>query len=248
MKQKQRLYKDLAIYYDIVFKDRDYYREADFIKAIVKERKLGNELLDVGCGTGRHDELLKNDFRITGIDPNKQILDIAVNKNSSVNYHQLSMADFKLSQKFDVVISLFGVIHYAKDYVELRKTFKNVYNHLKPKGLFIFDVGLRKDTFKDHNEIIGVNERGLSVTMIKNTYKIDPNHANTLLTFFIKDADGSREEYDEHEQLIIDIQKTKSMLESTGFKVKLYDRDFSGKPFTEISKMPVFVCIKKRYE
>jgi len=245
MKQNQRLYKDLAIYYDIVFKDRDYSREAQFIKQIVKERKLGNELLDIGCGTGQHDELLKNDFRITGIDPNKQILDIAVNKNSSVNYYQMSMADFKLPQKFDVAVSLFGVIHYAKDYVELRKNFKNVYNHLKRRGLFIFDVSLRKDAFKNHNEFIGVNKEDLSVNMIKNTYKLDPNHANTLLTFFIKDALGSRKEYDEHVQLIIDIQKTKSMLESTGFRVKLYDGDFSLKTFTEKSKMPLFVCVKK---
>ena len=46
---------------------------------------------------------------------------------------------FNLNSKFDTAISLFHVVSYLTTNVEIELSFKNVFNHLNTKGLFIFD-------------------------------------------------------------------------------------------------------------
>jgi ubiquinone/menaquinone biosynthesis C-methylase UbiE len=55
MKQ-QAIYKELAKYYDLLYPDKDYKKESDKIRQIIKRYKKtgGNDLLELACGTGRH--------------------------------------------------------------------------------------------------------------------------------------------------------------------------------------------------
>ena len=52
-------FKEYSHYYDLLYKDKDYQKEVSYISDLI--RKLGKEnceLLDIGCGTGKHANLL----------------------------------------------------------------------------------------------------------------------------------------------------------------------------------------------
>jgi len=128
--------------YDIVHQDRNCVWEVRDLKDIIKKVKKsrGKELLDVGCGTGTHLSYLQKDFSCTGIDLHKEMLKIAKKKlKKSVKLYQDNMVNFDLNKQFDVIISLYSVINYAKDFSELRKTLKNFHKHLKKGGVCIIE-------------------------------------------------------------------------------------------------------------
>lgn len=59
--------------------------------------------MDIGCGTGSFTSKL-NDFDcITGMDLSVDMLSIAMQKSSEVNWIEGDMTDFDLNQQFDVI-------------------------------------------------------------------------------------------------------------------------------------------------
>ena len=53
---KQLLFKNFGHYYNIIYASKDYKKEAEEIKRLIRKYKLskGNDLLEVACGTGRY--------------------------------------------------------------------------------------------------------------------------------------------------------------------------------------------------
>lgn len=84
----EQLYEKYASYYDLIYAYVDYKGESEFINWAVNKHKtsVGNELLDVACGTGSHALILKNNFNITGVDINENMLKIAREKVSEVDF------------------------------------------------------------------------------------------------------------------------------------------------------------------
>ena len=71
------LYKDFAKYYDLVYSNKNYQKEANFIDEILKKHTNGESILDIACGTGNHAKLLvKKGYKIMGIDKNKEVLSV----------------------------------------------------------------------------------------------------------------------------------------------------------------------------
>lgn len=136
-------FKDYSRYYDLLYQDKDYNCEVNYIIDIIKNnRPLAKSILNLGCGTGKHDFILaENKFEITAVDLSQEMIDIA--KQTPNPYHisflQDNINNLRLNKKFDVVISLFHVISYQTTNEELFLTFKTVFEHLVPGGLFIFD-------------------------------------------------------------------------------------------------------------
>ena len=51
-------------YYDLLYRDKDYTAEVKYINSLLYQHGvLGNELLELGSGTGRHGRLLEVDPR-----------------------------------------------------------------------------------------------------------------------------------------------------------------------------------------
>ena len=83
-----QLYEKYAAYYDKIYAYVDYEGESEFINWAVNKHKTssGVELLDVACGTGSHALILKNNFNITGVDINENMLKIAREKVPEANF------------------------------------------------------------------------------------------------------------------------------------------------------------------
>lgn len=132
-------------YYDLLYRDKDYVGEVEYINGLIKIYcPDAITILDMGCGTGRHAELLCNKgFIVHGIDKSENMIKIAQNrrngKEDRLSFSCANIQDVELGRQFDVIISLFHVMSYQTTNEEVIKVFKTVQKHLNDNGIFIFD-------------------------------------------------------------------------------------------------------------
>jgi SAM-dependent methyltransferase len=144
------IFDNYARYYDLLYRDKDYAGEAQFIHQLIQTHTPNAQnILELGCGTGNHAVLLaKKGYQIHGVDFSEEMLQkadsrlskIPLDLASKLNFSQGDIRQVKLNQTFDVVISLFHVISYQTTNEDLLAAFNTAKEHLKPGGIFIFDV------------------------------------------------------------------------------------------------------------
>ena len=140
------LFGDLySQYYDLLYDDKDYVAEVEYIDGLIQLNSSNTKtILDMGCGTGKHAELLcDKDYFVHGIDLSEEMLKIAVGrrkgKENKLSFSQANIQELNLGKKFDAVVSLFHVMSYQNSNEELIKAFEVAKYHLKENGIFIFD-------------------------------------------------------------------------------------------------------------
>lgn len=243
---KQQLYKKFAKYYDKIYADKDYESEAEFIKWLVKKHKRnkGNKLLDVACGTGNHASFLHDEFTITGVDVNPEMLKIAKKKVRFAKFIKGDMTKLELGETFDVIICMFATIAYNLTYDELEDTIKILYHHLQSGGVVIFDLHIHEDYFLGGKVWVNtVVEKDLQVARISPSPKkkeiLDMN-----LIFLIKDKGKFDFEIDQHQIGLFNVAGIKKIMNRVGFKTKIY-AGFNEKLWNKKMKSPVvFVGVK----
>jgi len=107
--------------------------------------------LDIGCGNGKHiDLLLKKNYKCDGIDISAPMLKRAkllIQNNKNANNTQLVNDDFMkntslyVNDKYTHVICLFYTLYYTKD---TKSLFSNIYNTLRNGGYMIIHVVNKK--------------------------------------------------------------------------------------------------------
>jgi SAM-dependent methyltransferase len=136
--------------YDALYHDKDYGREADFIDGLLKGHGglSTREILDVGCGTGRHAiGLAERGYRVHGVDLSEYMLSrarvrVAELPASVRDLLSFSVGDARhldLGRQFDAVVSLFHVISYQASDQDLMAALAVARRHLRKGGLFLFD-------------------------------------------------------------------------------------------------------------
>jgi len=147
------MYTQSAKYYDALYRalGKDYVQDARTIERIASERcrSGGNQLLDVGCGTGAHIAELAQHFECVGLDVNRSMLDIAHERNPQAAFQQADMIGFNLGKKFDVITCLFGSVGYLPNTQRLEQTLQGFVRHLKPGGVVILEPWIRPQQWRD---------------------------------------------------------------------------------------------------
>lgn len=138
------VFDEYAQYYDLLYQDKDYIGEANYIDSLLQ--KYGHQpsaLLELGCGTGKHAALLAaKGYSVRGLDLSAEMLVKAnqrAEKNPRLTFGVADICAFNLHQTFDAAISLFHVMSYQNTDREFISVLHNVHHHLKEKGVFIFD-------------------------------------------------------------------------------------------------------------
>lgn len=137
--------EDYASVYDILYRDKNYEKECDFIEALFK--KCNNQpktILDLGCGTGEHAIILaKRGYKVTGVDRSSPMLEIArkksKNKGLEIEFIEGDLTNMSLNRKFDAVISMFAVMSYQTTNEAVSSVCRLARESLVPGGLFMFD-------------------------------------------------------------------------------------------------------------
>lgn len=140
------VFQDYAYYYNAFYRDKDYGAEAADIDRLLK--RYGQKIKDIinfGCGTGRHDiELSKMGYQCTGIDISPLMIDIA-EKNSTrygcpAEFEVADIRNYHPRTAYDAVISLFHVMSYQKNNDDILAAFASARKALKAGGVFVFDT------------------------------------------------------------------------------------------------------------
>jgi len=135
-------------YYNLFYRDKDYAGEANYVHGLIQRHVPGaHSILDLGCGTGRHDLLLaERGYEVTGVDLSAEMLAIAnlqrapsTPSASSLLFRQGDVRSIRLNRTFDAIVSLFHVISYQSTNEDLQRAFATARTHLNPGGVFIFD-------------------------------------------------------------------------------------------------------------
>ncbi|RYE27739.1 MAG: class I SAM-dependent methyltransferase, partial [Sphingobacteriales bacterium] len=68
-------------YYNLLYRDKDYVSETDYIKSLLKEFAPGTKsIVEFGSGTGKHANLLaESGFLITCVEPSADMLSLSKN-------------------------------------------------------------------------------------------------------------------------------------------------------------------------
>lgn len=230
------VYVQLASLYDRLMSHAPYEKWHSFTKRILKESaKPIEKIIDLGCGTGEITlRLAKEGYEMYGIDFSSQMLTQASHKafEQGVNVHWLKQDIRNLSglKNFDLAFSYCDVINYITSKEDLKKTFLNINNLLRPEGLFIFDVHsmnyvedvLKNNTFAEVDEdfsYIWFSDQGK-----------EKGEIHHYLTFYVLEEEhGERyKRFDEyHYQKTYPIQVYEKLLLETGFEQPILYADFS---------------------
>jgi ubiquinone/menaquinone biosynthesis C-methylase UbiE len=146
------LYNELASIYELVI-FRNTEQEAFFLNKIINLFKPdAKDILDVGCGVGRHAKLLneKYGFNVTGIDISKKMIEIAKLQSKNCSFIEMDMRDIKLDKMFDAIICIWSTFNYLFTDEDVKKFFLGVHRALKESGILVIDV--KNYTQEEHNQ------------------------------------------------------------------------------------------------
>lgn len=122
-------------------------------------------ILELACGTGNISQAIALDVpRYVASDIDPDMLIQAKNKlPSHVEFQVMNMQDITINESFDCVLCGADSMNFNQSLDELKQTASMVWNHLKPNGIFVFDVHhpnrLKqfKEAYVETGEIQGIN-------------------------------------------------------------------------------------------
>jgi len=111
----------------------------------IEQIKSTDEILEIGCGTGRVSfPLAKKVKFLWGIDISESMLNHASSKINSdvdnIKFSKEDMFNLNLDKEFDLIIAPFRVIQCCESDLQLQGVFQSIKNHLKPNGYCILNA------------------------------------------------------------------------------------------------------------
>lgn len=130
-------------FYHKLYANRDEKEAAGFIDELlsVLAPTLQAEMLDLGCGNGRHSKYLASKgYHVTGLDlAASSIREAKKQETTSLRFHRHDMRVSFGKDHFDYVFNFFTSFGYFKTSEEDNQVISNIANSLKPGGMFIMD-------------------------------------------------------------------------------------------------------------
>jgi 2-polyprenyl-3-methyl-5-hydroxy-6-metoxy-1,4-benzoquinol methylase len=107
---------------------------------LISRLSPGSKVLDIGCGTGKPtaDALASAGHAVHGIDISDGMLDVARKHVPLATFQQIDFRDFAAKPAaYDAITSYFAFL-VALPQQQIREMIRNIYEWLKPGGLFLF--------------------------------------------------------------------------------------------------------------
>ncbi len=246
------VFNEYARYYDLLYRDKDYAGESDYVHNLIQTGSPGaRTILNLGCGSGRHDRcLMDRGYAVTGVDLSQEMLTAArdaATDNGALRYVQGDVRTVRLEKTFDIVISLFHVMSYQVSNADLTAAFATAYSHLKPGGLFIFDCWYGPGVLTDRPtvRVKELEDEITSVTRIAQPI-MHPNQNVVDVNYrvFLRDKSSAsiREICETHRMRYLFLPEVEQMLSSGGFELQAAEEWLTAAPLCLTSWSAVFVC------
>src|SRR5438067_1101209 len=191
-------------HYDHLMRDVPYRAWIRYLHQLLEAHHLQpGRILDVACGTGTVVELLaRQGYDAVGIDISAGMVEEAKRKAAaemlSVQYFIQDAADMDVpGEPFDLCISLFDSLNYIIEPPALKSAIHRVFHHLRPGGLFIFDVNsafaLENGFFDQEN----TDSQDRLRYVWKSEYDPSSRLCSVHMRFFLRNYRGVDEEFRE---------------------------------------------------
>lgn len=127
-------------YYDLLYRDKDYAGEAAYVHGLLGRHGRGaGDLLELGCGTGKHGRLLaQHGWRVHGIERSEAMVAQAV-QGEGFTCQVGDIRTTRMHRTYDAVLSLFHVVSYQTGNEDVQSVFARAGEHVPGGGLFVFD-------------------------------------------------------------------------------------------------------------
>lgn len=203
-------FKEHAKFYNLIYKDKPYEKEA---KMVLRWAKHPSTILELGCGTGKHTEhFIKESKHIIAVDKSKEMIrQCKLNKKVTHFCTDVTPKFLKKIPKVDCATALFNVVGYI--------CLENIlpFLQLNNGGYFIFDCW-DYDKVKVNSEEVRVKRfyGGLYRVSVPRHF----NGMNFMLDFII--VNESKKAYVEsHSIRMYNYAKIKEMCDLYGYTVKI---------------------------
>ncbi len=203
--------------------------EVEFLTAEF-DLQPGARLLDVGCGFGRHSVALADrGFAVTGIDPAEAMVAAAKARAAqfgvSVEFLQARGDRYNATEQFDLAICLFTTLGQIGDDGVNEALVPQVFDNLRPGGLFAVEVPQRDPTIKDLKSSDKVGE-GDRYTLIQREYH--PAEKTVTQTFTKITPEDTRNYLLAYR--LYSEPELRALLTEAGFVIQAAYGDYAGTP------------------
>lgn len=221
--------------------------QIDKISSLLEIEKE-SDILDLGCGRGRHArELAARGHNVTGVDIDEKNIKIAREKAEAdeevlqYNFIKDDMREFKKEKEFDIILSLFSSFGYFKEEKENEKVLKNAYESLRSGGKLLIDVK-GKEVIAGMFEKRGWHELDDKYLLEKREIQDDWKYIHTKWTF-ISPQEKNINEYKSTIRLY-SAAELESKLKKIGFsQIEIYG-SFEGDPYNEEAERTLVIAQK----
>ena len=216
--------------YDLLYAAKPYAEEARFVRQCLRDFGSGESqrILELACGTGSHAfEFEQQDLHVTALDYSPEMIAVARHKagakGSSVKFQEGDMRQFDISgPPFDAVICLFDSIGFAHTSAAIRGVMRNVHQHLRPNGLFVFEFWHAPAMLRHHDPLRVARwktESGEIVRISETRLDYPSQLAQVSYRVYEMKSDGTYSSFEENQvNRYFGVTEMEDLLESAGLR------------------------------
>jgi SAM-dependent methyltransferase len=230
------IFAKYALFYDSYYGFKDYGAECEYVIGLAHRFCPGEirRILELGCGTGGHAfPLAHMGFDVVGVDLSHAMIDQARNKATALRARGENPATlpdirhgdartYRDGTLYDLCLSMFAVMGYLTSNQDFLSGLHTARAHLRPGGLFIFDVWYGPAVLSQRPEPrLQESEKGSSKILRVVTPELDPYRQVTRVRYRIIEIEGDvvkAQAEETHEMRFFFAQELGLFLEAAGFE------------------------------
>lgn len=233
-----------AQYYDLVYADKEYAAEADYIMSLFDRfgTTKPQSIIELGCGTAIHSTLLaQRGFNLHAIDLSADMLRLAEARVSQsavsdkVSLAQGNVQNYRTDGPFDAALSLFHIASYQTDETSLADMLQTAKVHLPPEGLFIFDFWHAPAVLHQKPELRVKRVANNEISVVRIAEPVLDEASRTVdvnYQIFVRQIgeDSSQEINETHKMRYYDVSEIEAKLRANGFTCLHAEEWLTGAP------------------
>lgn len=243
------VFSEYADYYDLLYQDKDYVGEANYIVALIRRFYTeARTILELGSGTGKHAQLLAGQgYTVLGVECSEEMLSrarslVAVSRSRleggghvTPEFVQGDIRTVRVEKQFDVAVSLFHVVSYQVTNEDLLAAFQTARVHVRKDGIFIFDVWYGPAVLTDR-PVVRIkrveDEQNVGTRLAEPVLRADRNMVDVNYHVFIrsKQTGAVHEVRERHEMRYLFVPEVEYLLGQAGFKLLHGEEWMTGRP------------------